>query len=162
MKFAQFLTRLVVVVFICGLMAFANVVPAIASQNNPNKGLEQLPNIQMKTDNAAKAGPYPSSKLKSNAKQGLNEIQGTADIDKMNRVGDEDTLPAVRQAEKSLDKVGDKINSAKDNTENGVTSALDKAGDAANYVKDVAGEAINSLAGKAADTAETIKSKAKS
>jgi hypothetical protein len=155
MKFAQFLTRLVVVVFICGLMAFANVVPAIASQSNLNKGLEQLPNIQMKTDNAAKAGPYPSGKLKSNAKQGLNEIQGTADIDKMKREGDEDTLPAVRQAEKSFDKVGDKINSAKDNTENGVTSVLDKAGDAANYVKDKAGEAINTLTEKATDAAKS-------
>jgi hypothetical protein len=155
MKFAQFLTRLVVVVFICGLMAFANVVPAIASQNNLNKGLEQLPNIQMKTDNAAKAGPYPTGKLKSNAKQGLNEIQGNADFDKMKREGDEDTLPAVRQAEKSLDKVGDKINSAKDNTENGVTSVLDKAGDAANYVKGKAGDAINSLTDKAADAAKS-------
>ncbi len=151
MKFAQFLTRLVVVVFICGLMAFANIVPALASQSNQNKGMEQLPNIQMKTENAAKAGPYPSGKLKSNAKQGLNEIQGTADIDKMKREGNEDTLPAVRQAEKSLDKVGDKINSAKDDTQNGVTSALDKAGNV-----------INSLTEKAVDTVESIKHNTKS
>jgi hypothetical protein len=151
MKFTQFLTRLVVVVFICGLMAFANVVPAIASQSNLNKGMEQLPNIQMKTDNAAKAGSYPSDKLKSNAKQGLNEIQGTADIDKMKREGDEDTLPAVRQAEKAFDKVGDKINSAKDDTQNGVTSAFDKAGNV-----------INSLTEKAVDTVESIKHNTKS
>jgi hypothetical protein len=155
MKFVQFLTRLVVVVFVCGLMAFANVVPAIAAQSNPNKGLQQLPNIQLKTDEAAKSGPYPTSELKSNAKQGLNEIQGTADFNKMKRVGNEDTLPAVRQAEKALDKVGDKVNSAKDDTENGVTSVLDKAGDAANYVKDKAGEAINTLTDKAADAAKS-------
>jgi hypothetical protein len=162
MKFARFLTRLVVMVFVCGLMAFANVVPAIASQSGLNKGLEQLPNIQTKTDAAAKSGPYSGDKTvpygtdkQYKANQGLNEIQGTADIDKMKRGPKGDKLPIVRQAEKSIDKAGDKINSAKDNTENGVTSVLDKAGDAANYVKDKAEDAINSLTEKAADATKS-------
>lgn len=157
MKLAQFLTRLVVIVFVCGLMAFANVVPAIAAHSKLNEGMEQLSNIQTKAENAAKSGPYDGDLVKSKANRGLNEIQGTSDFRKMKQDVNDETLPAVSQIEKTLDKVGDKANSAKDDTQNGITSVLDKAGDAASYVKDKAGDAINSLTEKAGDTVESIK-----
>lgn len=165
MKFIQLFTRLLAIVYVCGLMIFANVNPAIASQGNSSKGMQELPNIQTKADDAVKASPYDSNtEYTSNSKsnQGLNEIQGTADFDKMKRSPNEDTAPVVKQAEKAMGKVGDKMKSAKDDTKSGVGSALDKAGDAAGFVKDKAGDIVDSLTGKAENTAKSIKNKIKS
>ncbi len=166
MKFAQFFTRLLAIVYICGLMIFGNVNPAIAAQTSNNKIIDQLamPNIQKKAEQVTKRSPYDTNREYANenaSKQGLNEIQGTADFDKMKRSPDV-VPPVVKQAEKAFDKVGDKMNSTKDDTENNVGSALDKAGDAANYVKDKAGDVVNSLTGKAEDTIQSIKNKVKS
>ncbi len=167
MKFAQFFTRLLAMVYICGLMIFANVNPAIASQDNNNKIIDRLPmpNIQKKAEEATKGSPYDTNleyETKSASNQGLNEIQGTADFDKMKRAPNEVVPPVVKQAEKAFDKVGDKMNSAKDSTENSIDSALDKASDVGNYVKDKASDVVNSLTGKAEDTAKSIKDKIKS
>ena len=154
MKFIQLFTQLLAIVYICGLMIFANLSPAIASQGNSSKGMQELPNIQTKADDAVKASPYDSNAeytYNSNSNQGLNEIQGTADFDKMKRSPNEDTPPVVKQTEKALGKVGDKMKSAKDDTKNSVGSALDKAGDI-----------VNSLTDKAGNTAKSIKNKIKS
>jgi predicted phage tail protein len=143
-------------IVVCGLIAFANIAPAIAADNS--QGMEQLPNIQTKADNAVKSSPYdsnPEYTSHDQSNQGLNEIQGTADFDKMKRTSNEDLPPIVNQAEKAFGKAGDKIQSAKDNT-------LDKAGDTASYVKDKAGDALNSLTEKVSDTAKAIKNKVKS
>ncbi len=165
MKLAQFLTGLVVMVYICGLMVFTNLAPAIAAQSSLNKGLEQLPNIQTKAEDVTKADPY-SNKPEYGSNQGLNEVQGTADFDKMKRGANGDTLPAVLQVDKAFDQVGDNIKSAKDDTQNSINSNLNKAGnkagDAANYVKDKAEDVLQSVTGKAADTADSIKDGTKS
>ena len=120
-------------------MTFANVNPAIASQGNSSKGMQELPNIQTKADDAVKASPYDSNAeytYNSNSNQGLNEIQGTADFDKMKRSPNEDIPPVVmKQTEKALGKVGDRMKSAKDDTKNSVSSALDKAGNTAKSIK---------------------------
>jgi len=153
MEFTQFFTRLLAIVYICGLMVFANVNPAIAAQTNNNKIIDQLPmpTIQKKAEEITKSNPYETNieyTTQNPAAQGLNEIQGTADFDKMKRSPNEKTPPVVRDVEKVLDKVGDKMDSAKDNTQDAVDSAIDKAGDAANYVKDKAGDAVKSIKNK--------------
>jgi hypothetical protein len=160
MKIVQFLKRFVVMFVVCGLIAFASVNPAIADQDTPNQIIDNLtmPNIQKKAEDAVKGSAYDTNQeytSNGSLNQGLNEIQGTSDFDKMKRSPNEDTPPVVKQAEKAFDKAGNKINSAKDDT-------LDKAGDAASYVKDKAGDALNSLTEKAADTAKAIKNKVKS
>jgi hypothetical protein len=160
MKIAQFLKRFVVMVVVCALIAFASVNPAIADQDTSNQIIDNLtmPNIQKKAEDALKGSAYDTNQeytSDDSSNQGLNEIQGTSDFDKMKRSSNEDTPPVVKQAEKAFDKAGNKINSAKDET-------LDKAGDAASYVKDKAGDALNSLTEKAADTAKAIKNKVKS
>ena len=158
MKLAQFLKRFVIMVAVCGLIAFANITPAIASQDNQIIDNLTMPNIQKKAEDAVKGSTYDTNQEYTSddrSNQGLNEIQGTSDFDKMKRSTNEDTLPVVKQAEKALDKAGDKINSAKDDT-------LNKAGDAASYVKDKAGNVLNSLTDKATDTAKAIKNKVKS
>ncbi|WP_103666319.1 hypothetical protein [Pseudanabaena sp. BC1403] len=160
MKIAQFLKRFVLMVVVCGLIAFASVNPAIAAQNAPDQITDNLtlPNIQKKAEDALKGSTYdtnPEYTSDDSSNQGLNEIQGTSDFDKMKRSSNEDTPPVVKQAEKAFDKAGNNISSVKDDT-------LDKAGDAANYIKDKTGDALKSLTGKASDTAKAIKNKVKS
>ncbi|PZO38449.1 MAG: hypothetical protein DCF19_16115 [Pseudanabaena frigida] len=167
MKFTQFLNRLLVIVAILGFVTFGNVVPAIAAQDSPNQITDNLtmPNIQKKAEESLNTTAYdtnPEYTSEDNSNQGLNEIQGTADFDKMKRSSNEDTPPIVKQVEKSLSNVGDKVSLAKEDTKKGVDSALDKAGDAASYIKDKTGDAINSLTEKASDTAKSIKNKIKS
>jgi len=167
MKFTQFFTRLLAIVFICGLMVFANVNPALAAQdqnNNKIKSQLPLPTIQKKAEEITKTNPYETNleyTTENPAAQGLNEVQGTADFDKMKRSSD--SVPAVvGDVEKVLDKVGDKVGSVKDDTQDTVDSAIDKAGDAANYVKDKAGDVVNSVTDKAGDAVNSIKNKVKS
>lgn len=160
MKIAQFLKRFVLMVVVCGLIAFANVNPAIAAQNARDQITDNLtlPNIQKKAEDAVKGSAYdtnPEYTSDNTSNQGLNEIQGTSDFDKMKRSSNENTPPVVKQVGKALDKASDKMHSATDNT-------LDKAGNAASYVKDKAGNVLNSLTDKATDTAKAIKNKVKS
>lgn len=136
MKLTQFLTRLVVMFFVCGLMVFGNVVPAIAA-SNINKGMEQLPNIQTKAEDALKdpleLHPYGQEKINT---EGLNEVQGTADYNKMYSGANGDTPPAIEQVENALEKVGGKIDSAKDKAEATMNSVNRKAKKMAKSVKD--------------------------
>lgn len=170
MKITQFLTRLVLMVFVCGLVVFANISPANAAwgrASNPTKGTEPLPNITDLTEKAANSSPYeindnPSGLNSSKVNKGLNEVQGTADINRMKRDNYGDKLPVVREAEKAVDKVDNKLKSVKKDTENSANSVLDQASDVVSDVKDKAEDAFNSLTGKAEDTAKSIKQKVKS
>lgn len=158
MKVAQLLKRFVIMFVVCGLIAFVNVTPTIASQDNQIIDNLTMPNIQKKAEDALKGSTYDTNQEYTSddgSNQGLNEIQGTSDFDKMKRSSNEDTPPVIKQAEKAFDKAGDKMNSAKDDT-------LDKAGNAASYVKNKAGDVLNSLTDKATDTAKAIKNKVKS
>ena len=170
MKFTHHLTRLVVTVFICGLMMFSNVMTVHAAPDNPTKLIDQLPmpNIQKKAEEITKTSAFDTNPEYTSEKatnQGLNEIQGTADFDKMKRSPNETVPPVITDAAKAFDKVGDKLNSAKDDAQDSVTSNLSKVGDkasnAANFVKGKAGNAVNSITDKAADTAKSIKNKVK-
>lgn len=170
MKITQFLTRLVLMVFVCGLVVFANISPANAAwgrASSLDKGVEPLPNITDKAEKAANSSPSeinarPSGINSSKVNKGLNEVQGTADINKMKRDNYGDKLPVVREAEKAADKVDNKLKSVKKDTENSANSVLDQASDVVNDVKDKAGDAFNSLTGKAEDTAKAVKKKVKS
>lgn len=164
MKLAQFLTRFVVIVFVCGLIVFANVSPANAGWGSPDKSLtkgsEPLPEITIKSDEAAASGLTGMDK--SHALKGLNEVQGTADIDRMKRDSYGEQLPVVQEAEKAASKVENKISTAKKSTEKTANSVLDKAGDMVSDVKDKAGDALNSLTGKTEDAADSVKNTAES
>ncbi len=172
MKITQFLTRLVLMVFVCGLVVFANISPANAAfgwgkTSSPTKGVEPLPNITEKAEKAANSSPSeinarPSGINSSKVNKGLNEVQGTADINKMKRDNYGDKLPVVREAEKAIDKADDKIKSVKKDTEKSANSVIDQASDVVNDVKDKAEDAFNSLTGKAEDTAKAVKKKIQS
>ncbi len=162
MKITQFLTRLVLIIFVCGLVVFGNISPANAAwgrASSQTKGVVPLPNITDKAEETANSGP---SGISSKVNKGLNEVQGTADFNRMERDNYGDKLPVVREAERAADKVDNKIKSVKEDVENSANSVLDQASDVVSDVKDKAGDAFNSITGKAADTAKAVKQKVKS
>ncbi len=84
--------RFLVAVSVCALLVFSNAFPAYsdpvnptASRTAPEKGEEQLRSIEREAQEAAIETPYSREKTQAKANEGLNEIQGTADIEKMKR-----------------------------------------------------------------------------
>jgi ElaB/YqjD/DUF883 family membrane-anchored ribosome-binding protein len=163
MKYVQSFVCLAIAVFACALIGFANVATADAAQSNLKKGMEQLPGVQTKAEDVTKASPYSNqNKVDYKSNQGLNEVQGNSDFNRMYKNAGTDTLPAVTQVQKAVGKVGSNIDSATKGTQDGINSVVDKAGDAANYVKNKSGDVLNSVTEKVGDTAESIKAGTKS
>lgn len=163
MKYIRSFARLAIAAFVCGLIAFANVTTVNAAQSNLKKGMEQLPGIQTKAEDVTKASPYSNqNKVDYKANQGLNEVQGTADFSRMNKNAGTDTLPAVTQVEKAVEKVGSNITSTAKDAQDGIGSVVDKAGDAANYIKDKSEDVLNSVTDKVSDTTESVKDSTRS
>jgi len=84
--------RFLVAVCVCALLVFSNAFPAYsdpvnptASRTAPEKGEEQLRSIEREAQEAVIETPYSREKTQAKANEGLNEIQGTADIEKMKR-----------------------------------------------------------------------------
>lgn len=149
----KFLTRVAVVIFVFGFFLFSNVPTALAAwgnwgNNNLDKKVETLPNIEKKAAKATKTSPYELNKYSSNINQGLNEIQGTSDMDKMKRP--DSTLPIVKDMEKNL-------KNSQENASNAINSTLDDAGNSLDTNLEKASNAISDLAEKAGNTTESIK-----
>ncbi|MBG1258825.1 hypothetical protein [Nostoc commune] len=80
--------RFLVVAFTCALILLSSAFPAFAIdsyQSEPTEGTTQLLDIQAKTDEAAKAPPIGLRKSQKETNEGLNEVQGSADIGKQKR-----------------------------------------------------------------------------
>lgn len=112
--------RILVTVCFCTMIFAFSSVPAFAVTSNPSDGPAKLNEIQKRTDDLTKRtddiakqdrSVFPSLKeVQSASEQGLNEIQGDADKDKM--ISPEDAKDATTVADsikKTFDKVkGDK------------------------------------------------------
>ncbi|MEH2079435.1 MAG: hypothetical protein V7K89_05295 [Nostoc sp.] len=101
--------RFLLVAFTCALVLFSNAFPAFAIdsyQSNPTEGTTQLLDIQRKTDEAAKEPPEGLKKTQKEANEGLNEVQGAADIDKQKRPENSGDAKSVEEkANNFLDKI---------------------------------------------------------
>jgi hypothetical protein len=79
--------RYLLVVLVCGLLVFSQVLPANAKQNvksSPYEGEANLNAIQAETDETVYDPPMSLKEIQQRTgKGGLNELQGTADADKM-------------------------------------------------------------------------------
>jgi hypothetical protein len=112
--------RILVTACFCAMIFAFNSVPAFAVASNPSDGTTKLNEIQKRTDDLTKRtddianqdrSVYPSLKeVQSASKEGLNEIQGAADKDKMISPEDaKDTTTVADSIKKTFDKVkGDK------------------------------------------------------
>ncbi len=83
--------RFLVAACICALLLLSNAFPAFAdpvnptsSKSSPQQGEANLQSIEKEAQKAVLKDPYSQDDTKSKANQGLNEIQGAADVDQMN------------------------------------------------------------------------------
>ena len=83
------------------VLFFSNGFSALAAKSMPTKGTVQLNKIEAKTQEAIDSPAMTADEIAERSKGGLNEVQGSADRNKMYNSGDA-KLPAVKQAEKAL------------------------------------------------------------
>lgn len=84
--------RFLVAAFVCTLLVFSHAFPAYSDPVNitgnptaPQEGEAQLRGIELEAQKAVLKKPYSEEQTKAKANEGLNEIQGADDADKMYR-----------------------------------------------------------------------------
>lgn len=83
-RFFQRLIRLLATAFICSLLMFSSISPALAAnKSNPKEGETSLNKIQKESDEVAKSNPRGIKEVTEKAKKGSNAVQGDADTEKM-------------------------------------------------------------------------------
>ncbi len=75
--------RLFFAFFACAMLVFSAVYPANAVTSNPRDGESNLMEIEKKSQEVVLSDPYDFEKTSKEANQGINEVQGDADKDKM-------------------------------------------------------------------------------
>lgn len=107
------LIRFLVAVCVCTLLLFSHPFPAYSApvnptgtQNAPDEGETQLLQIERDAQEAVIKDPYSRGETQYKANQGLNEIQGSADAEKMNRPENSQGATSVEDKVKNvLEKV---------------------------------------------------------
>jgi hypothetical protein len=101
--------RFLVVAFTCALLLLTNAFPALAigtTPSAPTEATDQLIGIQNKTDKKATEPPLGRGETQAETYNGLNEVQGDADFDKMKRPENSQNATTVKdQVENFLEKV---------------------------------------------------------
>ncbi|MEA5515298.1 hypothetical protein [Nodularia sp. UHCC 0506] len=101
--------RFIIVASACTLLFLSSISPvfAISSyQSEPQEGTTQLLEIQRKTDEMAKSNPSTLKEVQENSNQGLNEVQGNADIENMKRPENSQSSTSVEEnVQNFLEKV---------------------------------------------------------
>jgi hypothetical protein len=87
--------RAVLTIFICGLLFISVANPVQAATSKPSDGEANLNKIQDKTDDAARSAPFGIDEITKESQKGLNEVQGSADAEKMISPEETDT-PSVK------------------------------------------------------------------
>lgn len=91
-------------VVLSAVLIFTSSFPALAASSPLEKGTVQLDKIVQKTEQELNDPATTLEKIQERSQGGLNEVQGSADVNKMNRSND-DKLPIVKQAEQALNKI---------------------------------------------------------
>lgn len=107
------LTQTLAIIFICTLLLFSNVLPANAASANTTQaksdsteGSVRLDNVQKKSEEALRHPPLDMQSVQDESNQGLNEIQGAADVQDMNRPSNSQRATSIEEkAEQILEKV---------------------------------------------------------
>ena len=101
--------RFLVAACVCALLLFSNAFPAFADPVNPTSGkssLQQgeanLQSIEKEAQKAVLKDPYSQQETTDKANQGLNEIQGAADFDQMNRPDNSQDAISVEDKSKNF------------------------------------------------------------
>jgi hypothetical protein len=101
--------RFLIVAFTCALLLLSSAVPAFAissPQSDPEDATTQLLGTQRETDKVAKEPPPGLKEVQKKSNEGLNEVQGAADIEKQKRPDNSQGATSVRdEVENFLGKV---------------------------------------------------------
>jgi hypothetical protein len=108
LRFTQRLTQMLLSALLVTVIFLTNGLPAVAGSGDPTEGTVQLDQIQEKTQAAIDSPATDLKTIEERSKGGLNEVQGSADYEKMNNPDDAE-LPVVEKAEKVLGKIKAKV-----------------------------------------------------
>ena len=105
--------RFLIAACVCALLVFSHAFPAYSAPVNPTgetsapqEGETQLRSIEREAQEAVLDDPYSREETQGKANEGLNEIQGTADVNKMSRPENSQDANSVEdKIKKVLDKV---------------------------------------------------------
>jgi hypothetical protein len=100
---SMFSVLIITVTLILGLAA----TPVMAGSSSVTKGTEQLNKIDDAAAQVAeRSSPMGLEEIEARSKGGLNEIQGSADVNKMYKADTSKPGPAIaKKIEKALDKI---------------------------------------------------------
>ena len=101
--------RFLVAVCVCTLLVFSHAFPAYsdpvnttAPQSAPQQGEAQLRGIEREAQEATQDKPYSREQTKAKANPGLNEIQGNANVENMNRPENSQGASSVEDKSKNF------------------------------------------------------------
>lgn len=98
-----------IIAFICAVLLLTSTASAFAIesyQSDPTEATTQLLETQRQTDEVAKSPPPTLKEVQKKSNEGLNEVQGAADIDKMKRPENSQNATSVEDEVKNfLEKV---------------------------------------------------------
>ena len=104
--------RFLVAVCVCVLLVFSSAFPAYsdpvnptASRSTPERGEAQLRGIEREAQEAAIDKPYSRETTQAKANEGLNEIQGAADLNQMSRPENSDAISVEDKSKNFLEKI---------------------------------------------------------
>jgi hypothetical protein len=103
--------RVLLAFFACAFLMLSNAYPAMAfgfggAKSSPTEGEVNLTDIDRKSEQVLEQGPQSPDEIRNQApgSGGINEIQGTADKDKMKTPENSKGTTFEEQVEKALDK----------------------------------------------------------
>ncbi|MBF2002776.1 MAG: hypothetical protein IGS38_18880 [Synechococcales cyanobacterium M58_A2018_015] len=105
---------MLMIAFACALVLFVNATPALAigsTQSNPAEGETRLDEIFEKSEDMLKSdNALDADKVRQQANQGINEIQGSADVQQMNRPSNSQrATSAAEEVQQAVGKAMDKV-----------------------------------------------------
>ena len=101
------LIRSLITVCFCALMFVSNAFPAFAVTSSPTKGQEQLLGIEKAAQKAALKDPMSLEETQKKANEGINEVQGAADSEKMKNPSNTRATSFEQQVKKAVTKIKD-------------------------------------------------------
>lgn len=107
MSFRSLFSMFTVLVISAALILGLAVTPSMAGSSSVTKGTEQLPKIDAAAAQVAeRSSPMKLEEIEARSKGGLNEIQGSADANKMHKADTSKPGSAIAgKIEKALDKI---------------------------------------------------------
>jgi hypothetical protein len=114
MNFHQFLStwlrpvRVLLAIAVCAMLLISNIQPAAAfgsTKSNPSEGATQFDKVLDESERFIQSGPPSMEDVQSGSEQGINEVQGNADADKMKRPENSQQATSVEeQVKHALEK----------------------------------------------------------